>query len=386
MKIAIGMVVRDFRSAKPLTEFLDNAEKHDHAIDRVIIAYSHQMDIAAERELQARTKVSLIRLQEFGRAYLILKEIGVSHTSIQNLLFCPLIDTHGLVPYGFNRNQVLLEALFTETDILLFVDSDVLPFTLRRMPDGSAQRCEVDFVGAHLRSMAMGADITSSDYSGYNILPPAQFDGMTDLLWGLHKENMADFWQSSVETGGMLLQEGNAGGPTPTTKILGGNLGLRMRAFPAFPPFFSPYYFFDKTPLLARGEDTLLGLAADQYHIKCVDIQTPIFHDTYGNYPKVPDLRNDSDVCDRLYYACTGWIGRNVFYRWKTGHALSEFAQRNQQLSAGAKALYRYTKDRRFLRLPEVQSAAEAWLPDMIWQYQRSKEAWTEFTERWFGR
>lgn len=85
-------------------------------------------------------------------------------------------------------------------------------------------------------------------------------------------------------------------------------------------------------------------------------------------------------------YACTGWIGRNVFFRWKTGHTPSEFTQRNRQLAAGAKALSRYTNDRRFLYLPDIQSAAESWLPDMIGQYQKSKEAWNELTERWFGR
>ena len=322
MKIAIGMVVRNLLSASPLTEFLDNAEKYGHPIDRVIVAYSHQLAPEAAAVLQSRTKLSLIRLQEFGRTYLILKAIGVPYASLRELL----------------------------------------------------------------GGMAMAADITSSDYSGYNILPPARFDGMTELLWGLHKEAMAEFWQSSMATGGMLLQEGDAGKPTPTTKVLGGNLGLRMRTFPTLPPFFSPYYFFDRTPLLARGEDTLLGLAADQYHIKCVDIRTPIFHDTYGSYPAVPELLKGGAVRDRLYYACTGWIGRNVFSRWKTGHTASEFAQRDQQLSAGAKALCRYTKDRRFLRLPEIQSAAESWLPDMIRQYQRSREAWTEFTERWYGR
>ena len=101
----------------------------------------------------------------------------------------------------------------------------------------------------------------------------------------------------------------------------------------------------------------------------------------------IPRFRiSDSRVRDRLYYACTGWIGRNVFFRWKTGHTPSEFTQRNRQLAAGAKALARYTNDRRFLYLPDIQSAAESWLPDMIGQYQKSKEAWNELTERWFGR
>ena len=386
MKIAIGMIVRNLLSARPLTDFLNNAEKYGHPIERVIVVYSHQIAPEAVNELQRRTKLSLIHLQNYDRARLILKNIGVRHSSIQQLLYCPLIDTHGLIPYGFNRNQVLMEALFTGMDYLVFVDSDVQPYVLRRTPDGVTRFEEIDFIGAHLHGMSLGAAVTSSDYSGYNILPPASFDGMTDLLWGLHKENMAEFWQSSRRHGGLVVQAGNTFEPQPTAKVLGGNLGIRMSALPMLPPFFSPYYFYNKTPLLARGEDTLMGLAASQSHIRCLDIQVPIFHDTYGDYPKVPALQDDSRVRDRLYYACTGWIGRNVFLRWKTGHAPTEFSQRNRQLAAGAKALSRYTNDRRFLYLPDIQSAAEAWLLDMVKQYQKSKEVWTEFTERWFGR
>ena len=279
-----------------------------------------------------------------------------------------------------------MEALFTGVDYLIFVDSDVQPSVLHRTPDGEVGFEEVDFIGAHLYGMSLGATITSSDYSGYNILPPASFEGMADLLWGLHKEDMAEFWQSSEVHGGLIVQEAGTPEPQPTTKVLGGNMGIRMSALTTLPPFFSPYYFYNKTPLLARGEDTLMGLAASRSHIKSLDIQTPIFHDTYEDYPKIPDLQNNSRVRDRLYYACTGWIGRNVFFRWKTGHAPTEFTKRNRQLADGAKALYRYTNDRRFLYLPDIQSAAEAWLPDMVKQHQKTKEAWTELTERWFGR
>ena len=34
MIIAIGMIVGDLLSAHPLTDFLDNAEKYGHALDR----------------------------------------------------------------------------------------------------------------------------------------------------------------------------------------------------------------------------------------------------------------------------------------------------------------------------------------------------------------
>ena len=206
MKIAIGMIVRILISVHPLTDFLDNAEKYDHPIERVIVVYSHEADPEAIQELQRRTKVSLIRLQSYERAHMILKQLGVRFSSIQQLLFCPLIDTHGLI-YGFNWNQVLMEALFTGMDYLIFVDSDVQPRVLRQMPDGRSRFEEIDFIGAHLYGMSLGATITSSDYSGYNILPPVSFEGMADLLWGLHKEDMAEFWQSSEVHGGLIVQE-----------------------------------------------------------------------------------------------------------------------------------------------------------------------------------
>ena len=49
MIIAIGMIVRDLLSAHPLTDFLDNAEKYGHALDRMIVVYSHQ---AVPRQLR----------------------------------------------------------------------------------------------------------------------------------------------------------------------------------------------------------------------------------------------------------------------------------------------------------------------------------------------
>ena len=120
MIIAIGMIVRDLLSAHPLTDFLDNAEKYGHALDRMIVVYSHQADSKAVEELRSRTNLSLIKLQSNERAHLIMKEIGVRHSSIHQLLYCPLIDAHGLIPYGFNRNQALMEAMFTGTDYRFF--------------------------------------------------------------------------------------------------------------------------------------------------------------------------------------------------------------------------------------------------------------------------
>ena len=146
-----------------------------------------------------------------------------------------------------------MEAMFTGTDYLIFVDSDVRPEVLRKTPDGAVQSEEIDFIGAHLHGLSLGADVTSSDYSGYNILPPASFDGMKDLLWGLHKESMADFWQNSEAHRGLVIQEDQNAEPQPTTKVLGGNLGIRMSALTTLPPFFSPLLFLQQDAASCPG-------------------------------------------------------------------------------------------------------------------------------------
>lgn len=132
MKIALGMIVRDFVSAHPLIDFLDNAETYGHQIDRVIVVYSHSMSRSALFALEERTKVSLIELHNYRRAYGEFNKLGVSDKSVDALLYSELLSEHGLIPYGFNRNHVLMEALFEDIDLLIFVDSDVQPRVLRK--------------------------------------------------------------------------------------------------------------------------------------------------------------------------------------------------------------------------------------------------------------
>ena len=130
--VALGMIVRDFVSAEPILAFLDNAEKFGHEISHVIVAYSHRFDWTAVQMLEGRARLSLVKLHDYEKAKWELGYLNLRQNSISDLLYCPLLDGRGLIPYGFNRNHVLLEALFEKIDVLIFVDSDVQPAVLRR--------------------------------------------------------------------------------------------------------------------------------------------------------------------------------------------------------------------------------------------------------------
>lgn len=382
MKVALGMVVKNFVSEQPLASFLDNAQRYGRSIDRLIVVYSHQLDQAVLRRLEARVPVSLIRLNHYTEAESTFRRLGMPPDLSSQLLYCPLLADHGLVPYGFNRNTALIEALLRHEDVLLFVDSDVEPCVLSAGPDGAVQKQAVDFTGSHLAAIASGADLTTSDYSGYHILPPAAFDGMEDLLTGLEKEALFPFWGSSPGHHSLTLQTPENSRIRPTNKLLGGNLAIRTAVFQHLPPFFSSAFFFEGTPFLCRGEDTLLGLAAGE-EARCLDIGLPIFHNAYGNFPTAPDLARDPGVKNRLFYACCGWLGRNVFLHWiRDGRAETD-PQRCRCLEKGAVSLARYTGDARFLSLPAIGEAAQRQLPNMIEQYQKTEKAWRFFTERW---
>ncbi|MCL2202195.1 MAG: hypothetical protein FWB75_09540, partial [Oscillospiraceae bacterium] len=260
-------------------------------------------------------------------------------------------------------------------------DSDVYPVVLGH-GGGSFVKEEADFFGAHLEHLRAGAEVTTAEYSGYNILPPASFDGMADLAAGVQKEDKVAFWQKSPEHKTLTLQPRERV-VKPCAKILGGNAAVKLGAFSKLPPFFSSHYDLNGETFLARGEDTLLGLGIERSGLTCTDIALHILHDTYKDFPKEPDLKCDKSVQERFYYACTGWVGRNPFMNHLLGSDLKATREyQRERLAPGLASLAKYTSNPKFNTV--LGNFDKSWdnVGRYVNEYEQTLEAWGEFTER----
>lgn len=383
VKTALGMIVKSLDSDTELLYFLENAEKYGHKIDCVIVAYSVRLDPMVEAKISRKLPFHAIDIRNPGFCRDGFDKRGVSAKTRDRLLVCPYnVDgRNGTTPYGFNRTVVTIEAIMRDVDVLFFVDSDVHPSVLKQTPEGPV--CEdVDFFGAHLAHLNAGSQITTGEYSGYNILPPAEFDGMDDLLRGLQKADMLEFWQTSASHRCLTYQPASAQ-PQPCTKILGGNTAIKLSVFQTLPPFFSSYYTVDGALFLCRGEDTVLGAEIGRSGVVCTDVGLNPLHDTYMSFPAEPDLRGDPAVQQRFYYACTGWVGRNPFLNYIRGADLKTVRVRQrEELEKGLGALAAYTSNPVYTGV--IKNFDISWdsLNRYIEEYERTLEAWDEFRNR----
>ncbi|GAH19949.1 unnamed protein product, partial [marine sediment metagenome] len=302
---------------------------------------------------------------------------------------CPALKKHGLVPYGLNRNYALIKALLSGSEALVFIDTDVYPRVLVKKDDEVKEK-EIDFIRRHLEYLNKEeVIITTSDYSGYYIIPPMSFTGMKELFIGLQKEDAYEYLKNSGEHNCLNLDNDKKRKIFETDKILGGNVAIKLSALKELPPFFSTVYNVNGENVLSRGEDTLLGIKLKKSEKKCIDIDTKIFHNTFGNYPEVPDIKKDKSIKDRFYYTCLGWIGRNPFLNWLKGADVEKIKNRQKKnIIVGSKALASYLNGERFLILPEALEISYHNLERVISEYKNTMRAWNDFIkklEKWGG-
>ena len=378
MKIALGMIVRELTCAEKLKSFIKNASTYGHTLDCLIVAHTREHDPKIEQELREKATLYTVNVKNPKFCKEQMQKLGVPEKAQQTLLNCPIDTKKGLVPYGHNRMIVVMEAILRGADILIFVDSDVTAKVLKKTPEGAILE-EVDFFGEHLKHLKNGIDVTTGEYSGYNILPPASFDGMSDYLYGVKKGNMLEFWQNSNEHRSIVYQPSEVIA-SPSNKILGGNLAIRLSAFAKLPPFFSSHYTVDDEMYLCRGEDTVLGFEIAALGTTCMDIGIYPLHDTYDNYPVEPNLKNDVRVQERLFYASTGWVGRNPFFNYILGKDPQDTREfQRKHLEKGLNSLVKYTSNPMYHRVLECFDTSWNSLNRYISEFENVTEAWEQF-------
>ncbi len=382
-KIALGLITRYLDDPMPILRFLDNAEKFGHCIDQVIVAYSHGVTKAAVASIEERTRITVVEAYGDANMRSRLLFAGLNADEVDGLLDVPSWPRHQEVPYGAYRNAVLIQALLGGMDYLLFFDTDVQPVVLTALRKDKPFWQEIDFVGTHMASLSgERVAVTTSEYSGYYIIPPMSHEGLGDLLFGLGKGMALEYLEDCHEHRCLNLGTAWPGLPAPTVKPLGGNLGLSLDEPRCLAPFFSTIYKTDGACVLGRGEDTLLGQTLSDFEGRMIDVDLRIFHDTYDDFPQTPDIRM-KPVRDRFYRACLGWIGRNPFMTWymnRLGRLKTSFeAEINLQkmgLIAGGESAAQFLDDPRFAKLPLAFEDSYKALPQAIDRYQHLMFGW----------
>ncbi len=386
-KIVIGIITNYVNSLSPYLEFLDNAEKYGHTINDMIIAFSHGIDSSIVDKIRTKVNLHLIKLNSDPEFITELKDIGLTEQEIQTLFYSKNFAQYGLIPYGKRRNCVLMKALllYPYIDYLLFIDTDVKPYIIINK---QGKMREIDFVGRHLEYLEKeDILITTSDYSGYYIIPPMKFIGLKELLIGLQKEYAYNHVVDPAKN--LFTSSINKRNIRKTNKILGGNHAIDLQNYLYLPPYFSTTYMFNNEFIISRGEDTLMGRELPQDNKYIIDIDTRIFHNTFADFPRFPYI-NRLDVQERLYYACLGWLGRNPFLNWylaRNGFITErEFIERKvvqkRALEVGSKKLASYLGKEKFILLPRAYIQAYEQLDNMIANYKKTCMAWNKFIGR----
>jgi hypothetical protein len=384
MKIALGMIVKELNNVDKIKEFIDNALKYGHEINSIIIACVEVTDHKLVKKLEEWANVHIIYINKDYETYEELRRRGVSKEAISTILIYDGLSGDKAVPYGINRNNVLVKSMLIGIDYLFYIDYDVCPLILKGTYN-DYEWVEVDFFGSHMEYLLRpSVTITTSDYSGYNIIPPMEFDALECSLLGIQKGKFIDFISKSCIHKCFIPGRVECRQPFIASKILGGNVGIKVKDMLDLYPFFSTYYEYKGERYLTRGEDTILQININDYENKrLVDIDLLIFHDTFGNFPEVPNIKTDKRINDRFYNACTGWIGRNPLLNWLNGEDHKEmFEFQYENLKKGCKNISDYTGDKRYLELPDMLKASYMQLDIYISRYEDFQKSWKEMVKK----
>ena len=382
-RIAFGIITHDLLSSSPIVDFLDNAIKYGHIIHELIICYNDKVDSSVLKELTAYCPVHLIKRGDYRLMEKPLLGLGMKHSDVASVLETPLNKKYGKVSYGTSRNYVMTTALLNNHDYLFFFDSDVFPKILTKYSATDSKFEEIDFIGEHLKALNSDRRVvaSTSDYTGFYIIPKMKFPHLNDLLYGIQKEEQ---YERIITNQIPVFSEKYGQNIRKTKKVLGGNLAINLQNYKYLAPFFSETLIVDNECFLGRGEDTLFASVTENLGGQCIDIDMLIFHNCFGDFPAKPDINIEKNI-NRFYYACMGWLIRNPFYNWVQSEFYSkgidsdEIKERYLAIEKGGKSASEYFNDKRFLKLPKTFKMAYENLDKTINKFHRLIDSWDKF-------
>ncbi len=384
MKISFGVISRFINKTSPFINFIKNAKEYNHNINLFIMGYKDYIDKDVLSRLERYCPINELKIGSDDLKKRLSK-LGLTTNEIEALIGTPNLRNYNLVSYGTSRNYVMIDAILNDVDVLLFFDTDVYPQILFEDEKHKYRFKDIDFVGSHLKVLSSSPHIvvTTSDYSGYFIIPHMNFPHLDSLLYGLQKEDSFDIISKANK---LVIKKAENSTLRKTKKVLGGNMAIDLRKISMLAPFYSNCLTINNQCYLGRGEDTLFGPLITRYGGMCIDIDLPIFHNTFGDFPNEPTFENKNNI-DRFFYACMGWIIRNPFYNWFHSEYIKECEPVNKQkrydaLKIGSQMAAKYFNDKRFLMLPDAFTAAYNNLPQYIDKFYRLIDAWDKLKNK----
>nr|MDA3813473.1 hypothetical protein [Candidatus Cloacimonadota bacterium] len=243
--------------------------------------------------LQRKCQVTAVKRGNAPKLNSFLRKLGLTKEEIKIILGTPYQKKYDMVAYGTSRNYVLIAALMLGINYLMFFDTDIYPKILTEFTEEKYSFIDIDFIGSHMKYLIENDVIlTTSDYTGYYIIPKMNFPYLMELLRGVQKEDRF-YYISSVDT--PVTRNMHSKNIFDTQKALGGNMALDLSKIDIIPPFFSTTLTLDDECFLGRGEDTLFGPEVHGLG-RCVDIDLLIFHNCFGDFPNKPEITKQKNL------------------------------------------------------------------------------------------
>lgn len=270
--------------------------------------------------------------------------------------------------YAAKRNAILFSALEKGMDCVMFLDDDEYPLAVTNAHSVALWSGQ-HVLSSHLRNIK-NADITNGCHCGYvSPVPYIRFnsdlteDAFRRFIGSISSDVLGwDSLREIINNGGVtyadtkVLSENKISEVTQTNRckfITGSNLCINLTRPKRVLPFFNPPG--------ARGEDTFLSTCLAEHKVLRVPCYT--FHDGFGVYKHLMDgvlptnlkyiTADASEVTERFYRACVGWIRYKPLYIYITDpkNYSDRIAADYEQLSESLPGICKYFGRKDFMNL-----------------------------------